>query len=213
MVDDDGLRLTDRKRRDILDAAAREFERDGFDRASMNRIAAAANVSKRTVYNHFASKEELFLAILDDLLDRPAKVTSVEYTPSRSLETQLRRIGRDFVKMMMSEDFVRVARVVISRFVQAPEFAATIAVDTRSKESLARWIQAAAKDGQLSVRDPMRAAREFTALISEFALWPQVLGNKPPLSPREQGQVVSSATKMILALYATSETSPKKRSS
>ncbi|WP_390888393.1 TetR/AcrR family transcriptional regulator, partial [Leclercia adecarboxylata] len=51
-------RLTDRKRAAILEAAVAEFRAFGFAGTSMDRIAATAEVSKRTVYNHFASKDE-----------------------------------------------------------------------------------------------------------------------------------------------------------
>ena len=54
------LRLTDRKREAIIQAAIEAFRADGFEATSMDKIAAKAEVSKRTVYNHFPSKEELF---------------------------------------------------------------------------------------------------------------------------------------------------------
>ena len=46
-------RLTDRKRAAILEAAVAEFRQSGYETTSMDRIAAQAGVSKRTVYNHF----------------------------------------------------------------------------------------------------------------------------------------------------------------
>src|SRR5690606_882915 len=58
-------RLTDRKREAIIQAAIAEFRAHGFDITSMDKIAATAGVSKRTVYNHFPSKEELFAEILN----------------------------------------------------------------------------------------------------------------------------------------------------
>lgn len=62
-------RLTDRKRVAVVSAAIEEFLAAGFDATSMDRIAARANVSKRTVYNHFPSKEALFAEILRQLWD------------------------------------------------------------------------------------------------------------------------------------------------
>ncbi|WP_436774854.1 TetR/AcrR family transcriptional regulator [Yinghuangia sp. YIM S09857] len=58
-----------RKREAIVRAASEAFLRDGYD-AGMDTIAADAGVSKVTVYNHFGSKEELFTAIVGDILDR-----------------------------------------------------------------------------------------------------------------------------------------------
>ena len=62
-------RLTDRKREAIMRAAVDEFRTAGYEATSMDRIAAAAGVSKRTVYNHFPSKEELFGQMLEQLWD------------------------------------------------------------------------------------------------------------------------------------------------
>ena len=53
-------RLTDRKRAEILKAAVKLFRSRGFDTTSMDAVAKEAKVSKRTVYNHFPSKEALF---------------------------------------------------------------------------------------------------------------------------------------------------------
>ena len=50
------LKLTDRKRQAVVDAAIAEFRASGFEATSMDKIAATAGVSKRTVYNHFPVK-------------------------------------------------------------------------------------------------------------------------------------------------------------
>ena len=54
----------DRSRARILDAAAQVFAEDGYAGASMARILAAAGATKGGFYFHFASKEELALAVL-----------------------------------------------------------------------------------------------------------------------------------------------------
>jgi AcrR family transcriptional regulator len=60
----------ERKREAIVHAARTAFLRDGFD-ASMDLIAAEAGVSKVTVYNHFGSKQTLFVEVVKDSLDAP----------------------------------------------------------------------------------------------------------------------------------------------
>lgn len=49
----------------ILDAAMEVFAAEGFDGASLNMIASAAGFTKGAVYSNFASKDELFLALID----------------------------------------------------------------------------------------------------------------------------------------------------
>jgi len=53
-------------RRHLLDAAAVVFARDGFHGASLDDVASAAGFTKGAVYSNFKSKEDLFLAVLDD---------------------------------------------------------------------------------------------------------------------------------------------------
>jgi len=60
----DGERRSTRKRRAILDAATKAFLRGGYRGTSMDEIAAAAGVSKQTVYKRFADKERLFCEIV-----------------------------------------------------------------------------------------------------------------------------------------------------
>ena len=58
------------KRKSILDAAAEVFCRQGFTGASIDEIAADACVSRQTVYNHYREKENLFTAVVEDVMDR-----------------------------------------------------------------------------------------------------------------------------------------------
>lgn len=60
---------TDARQRRLLDAAASVFMRFGFRKASMADIARAAGVSRQGLYLHFATKEDLFRAAVQHLLD------------------------------------------------------------------------------------------------------------------------------------------------
>src|SRR5580698_2175861 len=52
------------RRRDILLAGKKVFFRDGYQLASVDRIAETAGTTKRTVYDHFGSKESLFAEVM-----------------------------------------------------------------------------------------------------------------------------------------------------
>lgn len=60
-----GQRDPDLTRRVILDAATTEFADNGYAGASVNAIAAAANVNKRMLYHYFGKKDDLYLAVLE----------------------------------------------------------------------------------------------------------------------------------------------------
>jgi AcrR family transcriptional regulator len=52
------------KREQIIDVALSLFYKDGFNATGVEKIREAANVSKKTLYNHFKSKDELILTVL-----------------------------------------------------------------------------------------------------------------------------------------------------
>jgi AcrR family transcriptional regulator len=58
-------RTTERSRERILEAGFRLFFREGYARVSMEMIAAQAGMTKRTLYNHFDSKDQLLGAVLE----------------------------------------------------------------------------------------------------------------------------------------------------
>ena len=63
-------RLTAEERRaKILSAAVQAFAIDGYDKASMDRIAFLAKVTKPILYDHFPSKQALYLTVLDSIRD------------------------------------------------------------------------------------------------------------------------------------------------
>ena len=63
-------RRREQTRQHLLDAAALVFTREGFHRASLDEVAATAGFTKGAVYSNFKSKDDLFVALLDDRVRR-----------------------------------------------------------------------------------------------------------------------------------------------
>jgi TetR/AcrR family transcriptional regulator of autoinduction and epiphytic fitness len=74
-----------------VQAAVQEFRRLGYDATSMDAIAASAGVSKRTVYNHFPGKEDLFAAILQRLWETVMVNDRFDFIAPQTLASQLRQ--------------------------------------------------------------------------------------------------------------------------
>ena len=81
------------KRQDILEAAAELFPAKGFAGVSMMEIAEKANVSKLTLYSHFADKEDLFTQSVIDCCEQQLPASSFTLAPGLSLEQALSAIG------------------------------------------------------------------------------------------------------------------------
>lgn len=196
-------RLTDRKRAAIMEAAVSELKQNGFDNTSMDRIAEVASVSKRTVYNHFPSKEDLFAAIVDELMSRCQLIEVSDYTPGEPIATQLSDIGQTAVDLMASPEFQDLARVTLSRFLQSPDLAREMMIDSSQFEAgLIVWLETAHQEGNLQIPDAQLAAKQFLGLIQSFAFWPPLIGKEAPLTEVQKKQLVESTVSMFLAQYS-----------
>jgi AcrR family transcriptional regulator len=94
-------------RQHLLDAAAIVFARNGFHGSRLDEVAATAGFTKGAVYSNFTSKDDLFLALLEDRIDRQFAVISdvLEAGPHDAVE-QFPRIRELFRgEMFWDDDF------------------------------------------------------------------------------------------------------------
>ncbi len=197
-------RLTDRKREAIVQAAIAEFRESGFSGTSMDRVAAAAGVSKRTVYNHFPSKDELFSAILDQLWNRSHALPELRHDAGRPLRQQLLELIGGKMQLFNDPSFMDLSRVVMAEMLHTPERAKAMAERLSSREEgLPAWIRDAQEAGRLRAdADPLYAAHLLMGQLKTHAFWPQLLLGQPPLDAGQQAQVLADAVDMFLGFYA-----------
>ncbi len=196
------VRLSDLKREAIVQAALAQFRELGFQRASMDGIAAAAGVSKRTVYNHFPSKDELFAQILGELWRRSAAAQGRPYDAARPLDEQLLALLRDKLSLLQDGGFMDLVRVAVAEMLHSPERARHMVERLGEKEQgLAGWIRAAQQDGRLRKVDPTYAAHQIEGLLKAFAFWPQLTLGAPPLPKAEAKRLLDDCVAMFLGHY------------
>ena len=85
------------RRRQVLDVGLEVFGRHGYHQTSMSALAAEAGVTKPVLYQHFASKHDLFAEVLaetGDRLMRAIEASEVEETPRRRVEAGFRSCFR-----------------------------------------------------------------------------------------------------------------------
>ncbi len=197
------LRLTDRKREAIVQAAIVEFRTNGYDGTSVDKVAARAEVSKRTLYNHFPSKEELFAEILGVLWHSSVSRVALPYRADVPLREQLLELTMQKMALLADDNFLDLARVAIAAAIHAPERAQEMIDRLAQKEgAVLGWIRAAQRDGRLKPGDAALAAQQLESLVKGVAFWPQVAMGQPKLSSREQRKVAGAAVDLFLSHYA-----------
>jgi TetR/AcrR family transcriptional repressor of mexJK operon len=159
-----------RSRAVIVAAASEHFLRHGYVGASVDDIAAAARVSKRTVYNIFGGKEQLFREILADAFavagQFSAEVVST-LADTDDVETELKAIAVELAGSVLSRRVVRLRRLLIGEAERFPELARAYyqRAPDRVMAALADAMASLGKRGLLSVDDPRQASEHFAFLI------------------------------------------------
>lgn len=191
--------VSQRKRIAIVQAAITEFHQSGFACSSMDAIAARAEVSKRTVYNHFSSKEALFNEISMQLCDSIAQVEPEPFDASLSLRAQLLEFSRRKMAHCNCAEFMLIAKVILPERVRNPQLAKEAFDRIRSGDvGLEKWLVQAMDAGKIRRSCEFILSRQFTALILEFSFWPDFFGIDPM---PEQSQEACDIAEITVDLF------------
>lgn len=166
-------------RREAFVAAARDsFFAHGYAATTMSSIAAKVGGSKTTLWTYFPSKEDLFAAVVDDIVDQYGNAISIAIPPDADLETMLRIFGRAMMATILSEPVMAVHRLVIGEADRFPELAEMFYArgPKRGKERLAAVLADAMARGTVRSGDPMVAARHFAGMCQSGCFQQVLIG-------------------------------------
>ncbi len=153
------------KRQRALDAALTVFSENGYAAATMDAIAAAAGLTKPTLYQYFDSKEALFQAMM--LVPRDTMLTVFDAPADTCHVTQLWRFSWAYAEVVMQPQFLALARLVIGDAQRSPDLGRAYQASgpDRVLDGLARFMADQATLGRLQIDDAELAAEDFWGLI------------------------------------------------
>ena len=196
------LKLSDKKKKAILEAARNEFRDNGYRNTTMERIAVVAKVSKRTVYNHFPSKEDLFDAILESFKQSILSHSFPEYDSKKSLKSQLYNIINNEMQIFLSDEYLTLSRVLTAELIRTPERAYNYWYEIKKEKcEMFTWLDEAIADGRLKVKSKEFAVKQLGGMIKEFLFWPTLYGGQEPPPPEELDEIFNSIIDMFLGYY------------
>ncbi len=181
----------------ILTGAMQEFLGHGYTGASMDRVAAAAGVSKATVYSHFQDKEGLFKALIERLTRKKFQSifgsVPLEGEPSQVL----RQLGSKALEHMINDQEHRAfMRVVIGESGRFPELA-QVCVRSMTKPTYETLSQYLASHPELKIADPEATARILVGSLVHFHIIMEVMHGKE-IVPMESDRMIDALLNMIL---------------
>ena len=194
-------RRSEGKRAAILDAAEALFITEGYERTSVDAIAARAQVSKRTVYDHFGDKETLFLRALerrnDAVVNTIRTAIEEELAPARDVRDALTAFGHRIVdRAFASSDYLAFRRLDSQQrsILPLPE-----AVRDRPERMLEKRFAELAAEGAIRAPDPALAARHFTALTISLAL--EAVDEQQVTAPPDFDGIIADGVDAFLRAY------------
>ena len=191
------------KRRQILDGARRVFLSTGFDGASMNEVARAAGVSKGTLYVYFASKEELFAALLRDEKSEQAEQLCRFDDDGPDVAANLHGFGTAFITLVLRADSMAHMRTVMAVASKFPEIGRAYyeAGPETGRRRLARYLGRQAEAGRLKLDDAEEAAQHFFDLCKGHLFIEAMLGLRAEPGRAEVEAQAGKATALFMRLY------------
>jgi len=149
------------RRSAILAVARAHFNAHGYGGMTMSALACALGGSKSTLWAYFSSKEELFAAVMDELVAEfaPAIALDVKEPPAAMLP----RYAAEFLTMMLSPPIVALNRLVIAEASRFPELGRMFYErgPARRHRALADYFAAQIDRGRMRRTDPIVAAAQF----------------------------------------------------
>jgi TetR/AcrR family transcriptional repressor of mexJK operon len=192
------------KREAILASAGRLFLEHGFERTTMDAIAAAAGVSKLTVYSHFQDKDGLFRALVACKCDQFFEGKDFDHLRTLPPREALTRLANGFLGLMYHPDVLALYRLLI---------AGTSLDSTRNRtfyesgpaptiESLTRLLGGFHDRGQLRIEDPDRAADHFLSMLQGCMHQRALLNIEPAPSAAELKVHIDDVVAAFLRAYS-----------
>ena len=187
-------------------AATATFLHNGYLGTSMDEIAMAAGVSKQTIYKQFVSKEQLFAQIVLDTMNRldPSfQAGIVALGATTDVKTDLRKLARQLIRIVMESRLIRLRRVVIGEASRFPDLGRTYYErgPGRTADALTSQFQRLAKRGLLRLDDPRLAAQHFIWLVHSIPLNRAMFYAGVEFTAAELKHYADEAVRVFLAAY------------
>ncbi len=199
------MKLTELKHIAIIEAAKAEFIEHGFVAANMDRISQSAEVSKRTLYRHFESKEVLFIAVLALIQEEVTDHTRYVVDPMLSLSDQLQIITQHEVDIIYQTYGMGLCRTIVMEFLRQPELAQDVVEKLYSTRAITRWIKDAIAVNRLKDDDLNTMTQVYSSLFQGFLFWPQMMTLNSPLTPKMIEQKTKTIIEVFLNTYQINE--------
>ncbi|HEX3913496.1 MAG TPA: TetR/AcrR family transcriptional regulator [Steroidobacteraceae bacterium] len=151
----------------LINAATRVFLREGYGLASIDKVAAEAGVSTRTIYERYKNKADLLGAVISRLVDRVSTVLATADLDRFEPRVALRVIAETITGRARDPDSAALFRIVATEAHRFPELAAKMRENNQRcvDNVVADYLRGQVDRGVLVLADPGTAATLFLQMV------------------------------------------------
>lgn len=186
----------------IREAAVELFMSEGLQRTSMDAIAAAAGVSKQTVYSHFESKDALFRScVRTKVADYGLESESI--SAELPVAEALHAFGRQFMELLQDQEVLSMFRLLAGECRTYPSVAQVFydAGPAQNCEFLGSVLARYAERGELMVEDPLESASLLVAMFKAHYFLELLLRVREAVDPDELECHLERTVQRFLSLH------------
>lgn len=180
-----GGRVTEKRRNEIVQQAARLFLERGYANVTIDDIVAQIGGSKRTLYARFGGKAGLFEIVIKDYCAGVTHNLEAGVDPRAPIEQQLIGIGTNFLRMILDPKIVEQHRLMVSMgrsFPSVTQMFFKVGPST-AYDIVANWVRRQQAAGKLAPADPAQLAALFLDMLTgkhQLALLTSAPDSTPP---------------------------------
>lgn len=196
-----GRPLDAAKRAAIVDTAAHHFFHHGYAATAIEQVAAAAGVSKVTIYNQFGDKRALFTAAVECECEKMRGHFSLEAMPQGTIRERMTAIGDAICAFLFREEMIQFERRIAAETEADPAIGLAFleAGPWRMKQAFGAWLAKMSEAGELAIADPLLAAEQFVSMCKGMGDLECRFGAEVSLVDRDRR--IGGAVDVFLAAY------------
>lgn len=196
------------RRNALIAAAERVFLRHGYHATTMDEVAAAAAMSKRTLYQLVPSKEALFAAILEH---RHGPLHVEVETTFRPVDAVLNDLLNAWARHMLSPSLIALARLIMAEYAHGKTLSRLLErlIDREGakpcRDAVREYFVLCNASGQLALDDPMEAAQMLYGMAIGNIHIELLFGiGRPPTRAEIEGRIARAVSLFLAGARARS---------
>lgn len=200
------LRSDEETRHLVIEAAAKEFQANGYAATSMSAVAQRAGVSTKTMYRLIPTKAEMFTKVVADRIQLFMLVIDDEMLDAEGLKPALERILIAYGKLTLSEETIALNRLVIGEYDRFPEIGNAFYETAIMRTNLAieTWLRRQGERGLIELPDPQAATGMLRGMMIMELQRAVMLGRRSAPGDEEIAERARLCAKLFLRGCCTS---------